>query len=171
MFDDFLKELAKPSWWIGVVVVGFLINLASAYAKPLIDKTLGEFWLSSKEAAERKESLIIERARRLLESPLLVVELKLDILKHTLRAIFLTASAIICFLFIVLGQNKSLAPIMAFPFNAESLETIGNTALLIIGGIQLILSTLIFTKSFDGDRILHAYGKLKKEGESGGARS
>jgi len=35
--NDFFLNIKSPGWWLGVVVVSFLINLASAYAKPLID--------------------------------------------------------------------------------------------------------------------------------------
>ena len=38
--DDFLKSLASPSWWIGVVLVSLLINLASAYIKSPLDAFL-----------------------------------------------------------------------------------------------------------------------------------
>jgi hypothetical protein len=34
---DFFFNLKSPGWWLGVVVISFLINLASAYAKPFID--------------------------------------------------------------------------------------------------------------------------------------
>lgn len=169
MFDEFWKEAAKPSWWMGVVAVGFLINLGAAYAKPLLDKVIGRFWLSSKEAAEKKEALIVDRARRLLESPLLVVELKLDILKHTLRAVFLTAFAIVCFLLIVLSQNESLSPMLAYPFDPKSTMPIANVSLLIIGGIQFSLASVLFAKTFDGDRVLRAYQKLKAEAEEDNA--
>lgn len=169
MFDAFLREAATPSWWMGVVVVGFLINLGSAYAKPLLDKVVGKFWLSSKEAAERKEAFIAERAKILFESPLLVVELKLDILKHTLSAVLLIAFAIVCFLFIVLSQNESLMPILAYPFDPKNYLPIANMALIIFGGIQLTLASATFTKSIDGERILRAYQKLKNQADSGSA--
>lgn len=38
--DEFWKALASPVWWIGVVVVGIIINLVSAYTKPALDAVL-----------------------------------------------------------------------------------------------------------------------------------
>ena len=166
MFDDFLQELAKPSWWIGVVFVSFLINLASAYAKPLIDKLLGRFWLSSKQAAERRQAVITERAKELLTAPQLVVELKLDILTDTLHAVMIASWAIICFLMIVLSQNETLTPILTFPFKPKNAVEPGNMLLLILGGFLFSFASITFTKSFDKERILRAYKKLKKEAES-----
>lgn len=166
MFDDFLKEIAKPSWWIGIVVVGFLINLASAYAKPLIDKLLGRFWLTSKQAAERRQAFITEHVKELLQSPQLVVELKLDILIDTLRAAFIASMAIICFLLIVLSQNEALTPILTFPFEPKKVIATSNLLLLFWGGFLLSLASVMLSKSFDKERILRAYRKLKKEAES-----
>ena len=35
--NDFFRDLKSPSWWLGVVVLSLLLNLAAAYVKPLID--------------------------------------------------------------------------------------------------------------------------------------
>jgi hypothetical protein len=172
MFDDFLREVAKPSWWMGVVVVGFLINLGSAYAKPFLDNVLGRFWLSSKEAARRKEALVVKCATKLLDSPLLVVELKLDILRYTLRAVMCTATAIVSFLFIiVLNQDESITPILTSQLDLKNALQILNLLFYFFGCILFLLATVIFVKSFNGDRILRAYRRLKKEAESNNAQN
>ncbi|MCJ7635824.1 hypothetical protein MUP77_25965 [Candidatus Bathyarchaeota archaeon] len=53
---EFVESLSSPAWWIGVVVVGILINIASAYLKPRIDTTLAgiSVW-SSQRTQKRKE--------------------------------------------------------------------------------------------------------------------
>jgi hypothetical protein len=38
-----LDTIESPEWWISVVVVGLIINLASAYLKPWIDRTTVRF--------------------------------------------------------------------------------------------------------------------------------
>ena len=35
--EELLRNVSSPSWWVGVVIVGILINLISAYLKPRID--------------------------------------------------------------------------------------------------------------------------------------
>lgn len=44
---ELLDDMLSARWWIGVVVVGFVINLSSAYVKPWLDAKLSRY--SSKE--------------------------------------------------------------------------------------------------------------------------
>lgn len=55
--DEITKNLSSPTWWISVVLVGLLINLASAYLKPAIDRLmsiLSQRWLT--KAHERRNA-------------------------------------------------------------------------------------------------------------------
>jgi hypothetical protein len=52
--DDFLKGLASPSWWMGVVIVGIIINVLSAYLKKPLDKLFGSISSGWRERSERK---------------------------------------------------------------------------------------------------------------------
>jgi hypothetical protein len=36
-----VEQMSSPAWWIGVVLVGIIINLVSAYCKGPIDRILG----------------------------------------------------------------------------------------------------------------------------------
>jgi hypothetical protein len=51
--EPFFDQLTSPGWWISVVVVGILINLAAAYLKPVVDSVLGR--LSKQRAARLAE--------------------------------------------------------------------------------------------------------------------
>lgn len=51
---EFLKDVVSLHWWIGVVIVGLLINLISDYVKPRLDQILGSI---SERYAKRSDSL------------------------------------------------------------------------------------------------------------------
>ena len=53
-----VDQMSSPAWWIGVVIVGILINLVSAYCKGPIDRLLGALstkW-ATRSAVLRNES-------------------------------------------------------------------------------------------------------------------
>ena len=64
--SDFFLNLKSPGWWLGVVVVSFLINLASAYAKPILDRA----WARISESRRKKLKIAnddLERQAELIE--------------------------------------------------------------------------------------------------------
>jgi len=51
--EKFLQDILSGYWWISVVVVGVLINLASAYLKPFLEDRLARvsgYWRNKREA-------------------------------------------------------------------------------------------------------------------------
>ena len=72
--NDFFHNLASPGWWFGVVIVSFLINLAAAYAKPIIDRAF---------------SKLSERRRHKLEKANLQAEQQILDIKHTPNGVVL----------------------------------------------------------------------------------
>jgi hypothetical protein len=66
--NDFFRDLISPGWWLGVVVVSFLVNLATAYAKPFID---------------RSTARISDRKRRKLEETVVELDRQLEIIERT----------------------------------------------------------------------------------------
>lgn len=54
--DKFVETLKSPVWWIGVVLVGILINIASAYLKPRLDKLLARVSRSIQERNEKSSN-------------------------------------------------------------------------------------------------------------------
>ena len=53
-FTKFTNDVLTPYWWISVVAVGLLINLASAYLKGPLDRWLDERVTSRKAESDRK---------------------------------------------------------------------------------------------------------------------
>jgi hypothetical protein len=52
-------DLSSPYWWVSVVIVGILINLASAYLKPKLDTRLSRAstWWRTRSEAQKSERL------------------------------------------------------------------------------------------------------------------
>jgi len=93
--DELLKNLASPSWWIGVVLLSVALNLVSAYLKAPLDRALAR--LSQRKRAkfveEQKEiGAILEKALKLKDGIVLLAieELKLFILGFLLIILCLT---------------------------------------------------------------------------------
>jgi hypothetical protein len=54
LMNDFFRDLISPGWWLGVVVVSFLVNLAAAYVKPFIDSSTAR--ISDRKRRKLKET-------------------------------------------------------------------------------------------------------------------
>jgi hypothetical protein len=55
--SEFLNNLSSAGWWMSVVIAGLLINLVSAYIKPLIDRLgskLSSAWRNRTARATRR---------------------------------------------------------------------------------------------------------------------
>jgi hypothetical protein len=67
--QEILVNLGSPAWWFSAIVVAFLINLGSAYAKPSVDKygsKLSSAWRNRSEESRRQFEC---RVQALIESP------------------------------------------------------------------------------------------------------
>ena len=58
--ETIISELSKPIWWVTVVIAGILINLISAYSKPVIDKL---FSAISSNIRKRNQEIEKEKLR------------------------------------------------------------------------------------------------------------
>jgi hypothetical protein len=52
--QNVIDDISKPSWWLSVIIAGFLVNLLSAYAKPVLDKSLARYSHSRRQRLEAK---------------------------------------------------------------------------------------------------------------------
>ena len=72
-----LSDVASWYWWVSVVVVGILINLASAYLKTPIDRFLGRWSAKRRLAAAARETEMRRQADLIAASPeLLALEVR-----------------------------------------------------------------------------------------------
>jgi hypothetical protein len=64
--DAFLKDIATPNWWLGVVAVGILINLVSPFIGTMLGRSsskLLSYWRSRSEKQKASDQRLIERLR------------------------------------------------------------------------------------------------------------
>ena len=54
-----LDDLAKPSWWVTVLLAGLLVNLLAAYVKPYLDNLLGR-WSNRRREANATRQRVFE---------------------------------------------------------------------------------------------------------------
>ncbi len=69
------------------MIVGFLINLASAYFKPFLDRIVSRVSNTRKVALQKKREYFERRVCKLLSNPIVSIELMLSILNHTLLTV------------------------------------------------------------------------------------
>ena len=85
--DEFATNLSSPAWWVGVVVVGILINLVSAYAKPILDRITSNFGEKWKRQSSERRRAYEEEISKLVESAELRRHYEHRHLSYMLRAL------------------------------------------------------------------------------------
>ena len=110
---DLFNNLSSPSWWIGVVIVSFAINLASAYAKVPLDRALGRLSKRKRDKSERAQreiSTMLEAAKRQKDGVVLlsIQELRLVVIGITL--------VVLCILLLLLLKLESSLLNLTLPF-------------------------------------------------------
>jgi hypothetical protein len=101
--DAFIKDLGFLNWWIGVVIVGIIINLLSAYLKSPTDKILSGFskWWATRTEKERKARTL--RIQKLIDNPDEQIFALIEALHVRVRAVFFALIAGIFGIFIIIG--------------------------------------------------------------------
>ena len=64
VMKELLADSTSPVFWVGVVIVGIVINILSAYLKPAIDKVFGgvsDRWAKRSEKLRQERTLRVER--------------------------------------------------------------------------------------------------------------
>ncbi len=103
--NELLTNLSSPSWWIGVVIVSFAINLASAYAKTPLDRALARFSTRRRKRFERTQldhSAMLEAARRQKDG---LVLLSIQELRLVIIGITVVVLCILLLLLLMLQSN------------------------------------------------------------------
>ena len=67
--EKFLLDVLSIYWWASVVIVGLLINLASAYIKAPLDRRIGSASHWWRRRSERRDAALLDMARGLSEHP------------------------------------------------------------------------------------------------------
>lgn len=101
--DELTKNLSSPYWWIGVVVVGILINLASAYLKPALDRWLSRMSVWWRNQSAKRKARYEKEIEALMGSAELQRNYEHAELKCSLQALFGIGFAILLLLFKVIA--------------------------------------------------------------------
>ena len=114
--NELFRNLASPSWWRDVIIVAFLINLAAAYAKPIIDRS----WARTSDRRQRQLETLklkLEQQLGIIErTPYGIVLLALEELMLVLAAGLMTSVCILVLLLLAspLPGLHALAPHVEF---------------------------------------------------------
>jgi hypothetical protein len=107
---EFVTNVYSPSWWIGVVLVSFLINLASAYAKPSLDRLWARYSARRRSRLEQDREKLDRQLAGIMSMPDGIVLLSVDELRAVLGAVlcFSVCSVLILSLFFLSGSIRVL---------------------------------------------------------------
>jgi hypothetical protein len=64
--EELIKNLSSISWWFGIVFVGIVLNVLSAYLKPALDSSFSKIssrWRNRSEDARTSRALIVSELR------------------------------------------------------------------------------------------------------------
>lgn len=114
-------------WWMSVVVAGFVVGIASAYAKSGIDQILGLFFKVVRLRLEKGKKKFNDRVEYLLNNPLEAIQVRIDKVYH----------AVICLLSIIIT--------LVFLTSMEvTVQHRGGSYLMVYGIIGFIVPILAF---------------------------
>ncbi len=85
--EEFYTNLSQPSWWLGVVVVGLLLNLTTPYINKVIDKRFDRFMQHRRVQNERESKEFSEALNQISNSATGLLEIKLDAISFSTQAI------------------------------------------------------------------------------------
>jgi hypothetical protein len=88
------QNLISIEWWLGVVIVGILLNILSAYLKPLIDRAFAKVSSSWDVRTKRKLQERVTLVQHLRNNPQEQLHLVAEEMRCRLRAIFDLVAAI-----------------------------------------------------------------------------
>lgn len=93
-----MEELSKPSFWIAGIVLALIVNIASAYIKPWIDRWAGNYSTARKEKNTKRQLEFENEIALLAKDPLSTLKLKTDLIYYEVRKIVSYIGAITIFI-------------------------------------------------------------------------
>lgn len=162
MFDQFLKDAASGYWWLSVVIVGLIINLASSYLKDAFDAVASRVSRSAKKRYLASQEKLRADAEKLKDIDVRI-ELRLDMLIMSLQALMILAGSILVFCSLLISQTEALRPFFEFPFTySDQTRRVVQGLFVIVGNAGLILSLYSLTFVRKKMAVFNAYHKLSK---------
>ena len=148
---DFINNLTSISWWIGVVIVGILLNIASMYLKSPIDQGLSlvstKYRTRSKAKKAEREAKIKNLIGKIQEQILYASKANLALGVGIFRIVNGASLFIVSVLFVVLGYQSLTIK------NILGLRIIIRCAAL-YGGFMIFWGLFSLRKALDDQAIL-----------------
>lgn len=92
--DNLFEFLGEPSFWIVTVFFGILINIASDWIRPLIERFIGKYSHKVRIRNIKRRSELEKSIEELIKDPALVIQLQLDIIYNLLVSILIPSIAL-----------------------------------------------------------------------------
>ncbi|RCS42308.1 hypothetical protein DTL42_19410 [Bremerella cremea] len=93
--DELAKLITTPAWWISTVIIAFLVNIAAAYAKPLIDNLVATWSTKRRERLEEEKKREDAVVLYLIDNPIRLIDVRTDATYTTLRMILSLTLAVL----------------------------------------------------------------------------
>lgn len=95
--DKLISDTSSAYWWFSVVIVGVLINVASAYLKPYLDVWYGKVSTKRRFKNEQAKAEFEEHAQALANNPLMIIVTGQDELRYRMYGVlfYLIAMALL----------------------------------------------------------------------------
>jgi hypothetical protein len=122
--EEAYKAITSPAWWVGVVIVGLIINLAAAYLKPRLDQAASSVslrWATRTEEQRRQRLERIEGLRGNIHEQLFAF---FSALSDGIHAIISISLAMLLSLFIFILMYLSGVSIVMIPLLLTVLLTV-----------------------------------------------
>ena len=136
----FIEQVTSLSWWLGVVVVGILINLFTSFIKPKIESIGGYISEKLRNRNEAKKAEWTEEVDLLSEDEGYLAAFLSKINIEYLESLYLILVGVSLFL---LGSSMSkVAPEMESHILPEKWLTIASSFMFLIGSIATLLGVI-----------------------------
>ena len=157
--EEFSKSLASPYWWLSTVIVGILINLASAYIKRPIDRLFSRISVAWRNRSEQRRAEYTRELNALVGNAELQRHYEHLELRRTLDALF----GLMFALFILLFKGMSLiVPALSVARDlGVSVET-SNIIFYCFLSLIIFLSFKIYTRATCLEDIVAAARHIEK---------
>jgi hypothetical protein len=153
--QDFIRNLQDINWWLGIVIVGLIINLSSSYLKPKLDNALGKISTKRKLLNENTKRKIDEKVAFLLNdhTHLQVMRLENFVTQLLIRFFACVIITLLMMIAIIFGPK-------AIPFSPLSI-------IILFGIIVIMLIMTLYARisAFQIETLLNEYYKQQTNHE------
>jgi hypothetical protein len=141
--SELLKNLTDTSWWITVVVFGLLVNLASAYLKPILDSHYSRLSTTFRRRLDRRRDVRLSRLRALQTDDTRLTEFLIEMNITTS-----TATMLLVLVFVLIyAMSLVLSHVPIAIVRLGAVAVLGLTTFYVLASCLTHITQLIVSKS------------------------